>query len=418
MVGTTSIGWLVIVLAIAGAGWLANNLTLEPSQIEARAQQMRGGLADYWQRRKTKRQIFALIAIGMVVYFVPAVPRIVLLAFGVYALLVVLRLVFRPTHPPVRGGLNLPPAIPNNQPPDAGAHVQPQPEFVAAMSPPPAPAAPPPVARQPVQPPQYAAPHRPMTPPRPPAFDYHTSASAGSVFATVAVLGVVIALGMGMLFTYSEFRAEALSVTGDDGMAVRRIPELPGRLRRAPQVTINNKIVRVGPHGESASTTVNSTRKKEDLPISVPKDPNLINWNQVLGKRIEIVSDEHDDPKVCESDVMQSVVDLLPMALQHTNSDVGDEVCQWKPTKESLEDILSGFSSAEVSPDPAKGGATKRAKIILDLSQDKLSKLYDRFVTDRSSERSYRLARAYAGAVLLLGGVSILMRIGSGRKPK
>lgn len=53
----------------------------------------------------------------------------------------------------------------------------------------------------------------------------------------------------------------------------------------------------------------------------------------------------------------------------------------------------------------------------VDRTQELINSIIQRFETDRQTHRTIRLGQVYAGTVLILGGLAIFLRLGTGRRP-
>jgi hypothetical protein len=124
------------------------------------------------------------------------------------------------------------------------------------------------------------------------------------------------------------------------------------------------------------------------------------------------------NPWPSDADGVQEIVERVAAVLPHAveMQDESAHLGGWTPSSRWVRTQL--LTPPKSLPEEIKPDGTKLHRVEMELSllPKNLEAVYKRFRADRSSERTFLLAKTYAGSVLIVGGLAIVARLGTGRR--
>lgn len=129
--------------------------------------------------------------------------------------------------------------------------------------------------------------------------------------------------------------------------------------------------------------------------------------------RIAIESSLAATAQEAEKEALERISRLLPRVLESKLAavDAGD----WTPSTDWIQRRV--VKHREILPETdSDGDEHVRVRLEVHLAPEEVEAIHKRFESDRQASRTFQVARAYAGAVLVLGGLAIVSRLGTGRR--
>lgn len=161
------------------------------------------------------------------------------------------------------------------------------------------------------------------------------------------------------------------------------------------------------PNGEQVASP--EAPKADQPPVAIDE----IDDRSLKATRVVVESGLAGERRDAEAEAIDKLCEFAPRALaaRYPSVDFGD----WKPSPHWVKKWL--VESEDVaSVTDADGDTHYRAKLIGALRAEQTEAAFKRFVADRDLARTLRIAKGFAGTVLILGGLSLVTRIGAGRR--
>lgn len=273
--------------------------------------------------------------------------------------------------------------------------------------------------REPLRPPPAPVPAAPVCAPVAcgrPKQRFRLAATAG-VIATLIVLAVAA-------FVINESSVPRRHRGVNLVMAVEEVPQrAPGRsntewmahLPAKPPAAVAQLLPRDGNTAKSASAQSSSVQVETavaPLEAEPATSPAILVYQPNVEPPRVLTSNAYLDPSQAEDELLQQVSGYVVGALETQ----GLEVDGWAPNRLLLKKNLVRSSTTERANGP---NHLEQFRVVMevDLSLPKIEQVRQWLAADNCWVRTKGTAQAYAGAVMMLGGLAIFLRLGTSRRP-
>jgi Na+-translocating ferredoxin:NAD+ oxidoreductase RnfG subunit len=136
-----------------------------------------------------------------------------------------------------------------------------------------------------------------------------------------------------------------------------------------------------------------------------------VTFANAIDKTIKFESRALSNEVAADLEALHKISRFLVQTLEtETPVRVGD----WSPAPEWIARNLVDYR--EVTPEQNELGQRYKVRMDVELTQERLEQVYEQYRSEKVEARTTGLVNGYAGAILLLGGASILLRLGTSRR--
>lgn len=251
----------------------------------------------------------------------------------------------------------------------------------------------------------------------------HEPENIAWLFCRSAAMIVLFVAGAAFLLISSTELRPALNASQ---IAERMFPSVRGSAeKKAPLIFAKAEAVQTG---DEPKDTVKNAVVPEGTTFQAQ---DMLAFPGVDDRKFTFYSHSHSQLADADLELLNRISQFLVLALESTTSVIADD---WSPGVNWVARDMVTYRQVQKdsgsSPESSKAVTTSlgeattpsaavyRVRMDVELSPERLDYLYKRFSDDRSQARSVMLAKLYAGAVMMLGGMAIFMRLGTGRRPE